>query len=124
MSAANPRYYKWYPTEKTDLGTMPFEGDWTQDDTITTLNVVSGMQINFFYGTDYETGEKGFGRTVSKKVGNRVRNVFVVGGLIFTPAYIEIDGQQVQVPVWFRYCGDGVCTVKLPNGEQPEPVEV
>lgn len=34
MSAANPRYYKWYPTEVTDLGSMPFEGDWTVNDRI------------------------------------------------------------------------------------------
>lgn len=124
MSASNPRYYKWYPTEETDLGIMPFEGDWTVDDRITALDVASGTQRIFFYGTDYETGEKGFGRTVSKKIGNRVRNVFCVGGLVFAPAYIEGGGQQVQVPVWFMYYGDGVCTVKLPNGEQPEPVEV
>lgn len=34
MSASNPRWYKWYPTEVTDLGTMPFEGDFTTDDRI------------------------------------------------------------------------------------------
>jgi len=34
MSAENPRWYKWYPTEETDLGTMPFEGDWTTDDRV------------------------------------------------------------------------------------------
>jgi len=34
---------------------------------------------------------------------------------------MEISG--VNYPVWFIYCGDGVCTVKLPNGEQPEPYE-
>ena len=83
MSAANPRYYKWYPTEETDLGTMPFEGDWTVNDKITTLDVASGVQRIFLYGTDYETGEKGFGRTVQKKIGNRLRSVFCVGGLIF-----------------------------------------
>lgn len=75
------------------------------------------------YGKDYETEEYGFGRIVTKKVGHRMIQVFCVGGLIFAPAYIEIDGQQVQVPVWFSYCGDGVCTVKVPEGEI-EPVEV
>ena len=34
MSASNPRYYKWYPTISCDLGTMPFEGDFTTDDKI------------------------------------------------------------------------------------------
>lgn len=29
MSTANPRWYKWYPTEETDLGEVPFEGDWS-----------------------------------------------------------------------------------------------
>ena len=29
-----PRYYKWYPTISCDLGTMPFEGDFTTDDKI------------------------------------------------------------------------------------------
>ena len=32
--------------------------------------------------------------------------------------------EEIQMPVWFIYHGDGVCAVKLPNGEQPEPVEV
>ena len=38
MSASNPRYYKWYPTEETDLGTMPFEGDFTTSDRIVQAN--------------------------------------------------------------------------------------
>lgn len=38
MSAANPRYYKYYPQEVIDLGTMPFEGDFTVDDRIVQAN--------------------------------------------------------------------------------------
>lgn len=34
MSAENPRYYKYYPQEEMDLGTMPFEGDFTASDRI------------------------------------------------------------------------------------------
>lgn len=68
MSAENPRYYKWYPTEVTDLGTMPFEGDFTTNDRIVQMNV-EGIQIVYFSNA---TGTE-FGRSVAKKVGNRIR---------------------------------------------------
>ena len=65
-----------------------------------------------------------FGRFVTKKVGNRVKTVWepgvTVGPVTMINPYTQ---EEVQAPVWFVYCGDGVCTVKLPNGEQPEPVE-
>lgn len=109
-----PRYYRWYPTVSCDLGTMPFEGDWTLSDRII-QTTADGLQVVFYpnaSGTE-------FGRTVSKKVGNRIRQVWEPGVTVYPT---EISG--VAYPVWFAYCGDGVCTVKLPAGEQPEPVEV
>ena len=116
MSAANPRYYKWYPTEETDLGTMPFEGDWTTDDRV--IMPTSTTQFIFFYNVT----QKNFGRWVTKMIAGRPRQVWEPG-VVVSPQYIEVDGQQVQLPVWFSSCGDGVCTVKLPNGEQPEPYD-
>lgn len=68
MSAANPRYYKWYPTEVTDLGTMPFEGDFTTADRIVQSNS-EGIQVVWYCnaaGTE-------FGRNVTMKVGNRLK---------------------------------------------------
>ena len=117
--SATPRYYKWYPTEACSLGTMPFEGDFTTNDRIVAQNA-EGIQI--IYCSNASGTE--FGRFVQKKVGNRVKTVWEPGVNIPEPHYVEVDGQQVQVPVWFMYYGDGVCAVKLPNGEQPEPVEV
>lgn len=113
MSAANPRYYKYYPQEVMDLGTMPFEGDFTTADRIVQTDA-SGMHIIY---TSNAAGTE-FGRTVTTKVGGRPRQVWQAG---VTISPMEIDG--VNYPVWFIYCGDGVCTVKLPNGEQPEPYE-
>lgn len=116
-----PRYYKYFPQETIDLGTMPFEGDWTPSDRIT-QPTVDGITKIYLYGKDVDTEEYGFGTMYTRKVGNRMRQVFKVGVTI-GPIYWEIDGQQVQAPVWFMYYGDGVCAVKLPNGEQPEPYE-
>ena len=117
-----PRYYKYFPQETIDLGTMPFEGDWTQSDRIQQPSVDGSAIIIYYYGKDVDTGEYGFGRNYTRKVGNRLKQVFQVGVTI-GPIYWEIDGQQVQAPVWFMYFGDGVCNVKLPAGEQPAPVE-
>ena len=108
-----PRYYKWYPTVSCDLGIMPFEGDWTINDCIVQTNV-DGMQNIFFYNAPTEE----FGRVVSKKVGNRIKQVWEPGVTVYP---MEISG--VAYPIWFMYYGDGVCTVKLPAGEQPEPYE-
>lgn len=108
-----PRYYKWYPTEPCDLGTMPFEGDWTTNDRIVQTDA-AGIQITYFCNTN----TKEFGRNVAKKVGKRIQQVWEPG---VTVAPVEISG--VTMPVWFMYYGDGVCTVKIPNGEI-EPVEV
>ena len=113
MSASNPRYYKWYPTEETDLGTMPFEGDFTTDDKITQMSLDGVMRIY----TSNASGTE-FGRYVQKKVGNRIKSVWEPGVTVG-----PITHEGIQMPVWFCYCGDGVCTVKLPNGEQPEPYE-
>jgi hypothetical protein len=119
MSAANPRYYKWYPTEETDLGTMPFEGDFTVNDRIVQMDATGMQKIYVSNATGTE-----FGRYVNKKVGNRIKQVWepgvTVGPVTMINPYTQ---EEVQAPVWFIYCGDGVCTVKLPNGEQPEPVE-
>lgn len=113
MSASNPRYYKYYPQEVIDLGTMPFEGDFTTNDRIVQMDS-SGMQIIYVCNA---TGTE-FGRNVPTKVGNRIRNVWTPGVTVGPVTY-----EGTPMPVWFIYCGDGVCTVKLPNGEQPEPVE-
>lgn len=117
--SATPRYYKWYPTEVTDLGTMPFEGDFTKDDRIMQMNS-DGIQIVYFSnaaGTE-------FGRLVSKRVNGRIRQVWEPGVTVGPVTIIDPTTQEeVQAPVWFSYCGDGVCVVKLPNGEQPEPYE-
>lgn len=79
----------------------------------------AGMQIIYVSNA---TGTE-FGRTVMKKVGNRMKPVWepgvTVGPVTMINPYTQ---EEVQAPVWFCYCGDGVCTVKLPNGEQPEPV--
>lgn len=116
MSVENPRWYKWYPTEETDLGTQPFEGDWTKDDMIYT-QTSADVYIYYYCHTDkYE-----FGRTVTKKVGQRTKHVWEPGVTI-TPVYKEVDGQQVQMPVWFKYCGVGVCCVKVPEGSVVEEV--
>lgn len=107
MSAENPRHFKWYPTEEIDLGTMPFEGDFTINDRIVKVDS-DGMNIYYFYNSS--TNE--FGRTVTTKVNGRIKNVWTPG---VTVAPVEIGG--VNYPVWFLYCGDGVCSVKLPAGE-------
>lgn len=59
MSAENPRFYKYYPQKIMDLGTMPFEGDWTANDKIV-QNDVAGLRIVYYYNTN--TNE--FGRIV------------------------------------------------------------
>lgn len=51
MSAENPRWYKWYPTEETDLGAMPFEGDFTVDDRIVAQDT-SGIARFFSYNSN------------------------------------------------------------------------
>lgn len=113
MSAANPRYYKYYPQEVIDLGTMPFEGDFTVDDRIVQASS-AGLQINYVSNA---SGTE-FGRFVQKKVGNRVKTVWEPGVTIGPVTY-----EGTPMPVWFCYCGDGVCAVKLPNGDQPEPYD-
>lgn len=119
MSAANPRYYKYYPQEVIDLGTMPFEGDFTVNDRIVTYNS-TGMTIIYICNA---SGTE-FGRMVMQKVGNRMKQVWQAGVTIGPVTVVNPTTQEeIQAPVWFIYCGDGVCTVKLPNGEQPEPVE-
>ena len=82
MSAANPRYYKWYPTEETDLGTMPFEGDFTTDDRIIQMDAY-GIQTTYLYN---QTSTE-FGRFVNKKVGNRVRQVWEPGVIVGPVTY-------------------------------------
>ena len=118
MSAENPRYYKWYPTVSADLGTMPFEGDWTKDDEIIQKES-NGLQTIYYYNSP----TKEFGRRVTKKVGNRMQQVWEPGVKVRPVTYVDPTTQEeIPMPVWFIYCGDGVCTVKVPEGEI-EPVE-
>ena len=116
MSAENPRYYKWYPTEETDLGTMPFEGDWTVNDRIAQMDSTGILTI-------YRSNAAGteFGRDVKQKVGNRVKSVWVPGVKVGPVTYVDPTTQEeIPMPVWFCYFGDGVCAVKVPNGEVEE----
>lgn len=56
----SPRYYKWFPTTSCDLGTMPFEGDWTVNDRI---GVVGSTNLVTFYSYNQNTNE--FGKYVT-----------------------------------------------------------
>ena len=107
-----PRWYRWYPDKEYDLGTMPFEGDYTLSDRIYQMRP-SGMWDPYVSNA---TGTE-FGRSVQKKVGKRMMTVWEPG---VSAVPMEISG--VTYPIWFMYYGDGVCTVKIPNG-QLEPVE-
>lgn len=118
MSAENPRYYKYIPQETIDLGTMPFEGDWSFNDQIVTVDSEQYQHV-YFYGKD-STNTYGFGRKVTKIVAGRPRTEFELG---VTLSATTITATGEPAPVWFCYCGDGVCVVKLPNGEEVEPVE-
>ena len=104
MSAENPRYFKWYPTEETDLGTMPFEGDFSVADRIIQYDSAGFMTIYI-----YNSNTNEFGRYVAKKVGPRIKNVWEPG---VTVAPLEVGG--VNYPVWIIYCGDGACALKVP----------
>lgn len=119
MSASNPRYYKYYPQEEIDLGTMPFDGDFTTNDRIVKYDS-AGLQTVYYCNASRTE----WGRTVAKKVGKRIQQVWEPGVTIGPVTYVDPTTQEeIPMPVWFIYCGDGVCTVKLPNGDQPEPVE-
>lgn len=119
MSASNPRYYKWYPTEETDLGTMPFEGDFTPNDRISQMNE-QGIQTIYYYNAN--TNE--FGRIVATRVGKRIQKVWTPGVKVGPVTYVDPTTQEeIQMPVWFEYHGDGLCVVKLPNGKTVEPYE-
>lgn len=118
MSAANPRYYKYYPQEVIDLGTMPFEGDFTTDDRIVQMDSAGLQKIYVSNASGTE-----FGQFVKVKVGGRIKTVWKPGVTVGPVTVIDPTTQEeFQAPVWFIYCGDGVCAVKLPNGDQPEPV--
>lgn len=58
--SSTPRYYKWIPQEDTDLGTMPFEGDFTVNDRITQM-ASSGAVVNIWH---YNPNTHEFGRNV------------------------------------------------------------
>ena len=98
---------------------MPFEGDFTKDDRIVQTNS-QGIQVVWMSnaaGTE-------FGRTVHKKVGHKIITVWEPGVEVGPVTVIDPTTQEeVQAPVWFIYCGDGLCVVKLPNSETVEPVE-
>lgn len=63
-----PRYYKWYPTVSCDLGTMPFEGDFTINDRIVQQDSTGIAKIYTCNATGTE-----FGRIVTIKVGKRTK---------------------------------------------------
>jgi hypothetical protein len=99
---------------------MPFEGDFTTDDKIVQKDSAG---LNIIYVSNASGTE--FGRFVQKKVGNRIRQVWEPGVTVGPVTYVDPTTQEeIPMPVWFMYYGDGVCIAKLPNGEQPEPVEV
>lgn len=104
MSAENPRYYKYYPQKVIDLGTMPFEGDFTTADRIVQKdsNGIAKIYVSNAAGTE-------FGRVVTKKVGNRMKQVWEPGVTIGPVTY-----EGTPMPVWIIYCGDGVCALKVP----------
>lgn len=114
MAISKPRYYKFFPQTEIDLGTMPFDGDFTTNDRISQPNADGTVTLYRSNGDGTE-----FGCMVTKKVGNRIRTVWEPGVTV-GPIYWEVDGQQVQAPVWFYYYGDGVCAVKLPEGSVVE----
>jgi hypothetical protein len=90
---------------------MPFEGDFTAGDRITQMTP-DGTGQNIWV---YNPNTHEFGRTIYKKVNGRLRQVWVPGVQVGAYEYAGIP-----VPVWFYYFGDGVCVVKLPEGEQLE----
>ena len=104
MSAENPRYFKWYPTEEIDLGTMPFEGDFTIYDRILAVDIAGFTRIYL-----YNSNTNEFGRWVAQKVGPRIKQVWQAG---VTVAPLEVGG--VNQPIWISYCGDGACALKVP----------
>lgn len=58
------------------------------------------------------------------KVGGRIKTVWKPGVTVRPVIYVDPTTQEeIPMPVWFRYCGDGLCVVKLPEGETVEPVE-
>lgn len=59
------------------------------------------------------------------KVGKRIKQVWQAGVKIGPHTITNPeDPTDVRVcPVWFGYAGDGLCVVKLPEGETVEPVE-
>ena len=109
-----PRYYKWVPSVSVDLGTMPFEGDWTINDRIQQSN---GTTFTYWF---YNQNTNEFGRNVQVKVNGRVRTQFQPGVVIY-PMTLSATGEPI--PVWFSYYGDGVSTVKLPEGSVVEEYE-
>jgi hypothetical protein len=123
MSASNPRWYKWYPTEETDLGEVPFEGDWSSEDRIYQVGgqTESGDILwNIYYK---HAAQLQWGRNVTTKVGGRIKNVWTPGVKCWPTTVVDASGEEVPAPVWIMYCGDGLCLVKLPEGEQVEPYE-
>lgn len=107
-----PRYYKWFPDKEYDLGVYPFEGDWTPNDRIQVFNT-EGMALFYFPSTSGE-----WGRNVTKKVNGRTRTVFEPGVTVAPVTVVNPNDPEDThpAPVWFIYYGDGVCTVKIPNG--------
>lgn len=115
------RWYRYYPQEEIDLGTMPFEGDWTADDRIVQVDGWTGTMKSWYYSPN----NNAFGRTVSVKINGRIRQQWQSGVKIAPKTITNPDDpEDVRVcPVWFGYAGDGLCVVKLPEGETIEPVE-
>lgn len=125
MSENNPKYWKFYPTEAWTWTTDDeiFDGDYTRsmNDRIILTSAVDQTQT--VYTRNANTLH--WGRIVIKKVGGRPKQVWEDGISIAPGTFIDGEHQGEPVPVWLSLEGyiDGVVLVKLPNGEQPEPVE-
>lgn len=98
MSVANPRFYKFTPSEDMDLGNNPVRGDFTVDDRIMQQNS-DGIFKQWICKNDLS----GWGRTVLKKVNGRTKQVWE-DGVQLTAGYVA----------YYQYCGDGVAVLNFP----------
>lgn len=122
MSAENPRYYKFYPPTETTT----YEGT-LQDLIVGDYTVHSNDRIivpdeSGIYTTYFQHATTGvIGRTVTTKVGGRIRQVWTPG-IIFKPIIYQETGEIA--PWWLSLCNDphGVVCLKIPDVEEVEEV--
>lgn len=126
MSENAPKYWKFYPTESWTWTTddQIFEGDYisSMNDRIIIISAVDYTQTVFFRKSD----TLHWGRYVTKVIAGRPRQVWEDGISIAPGTFVDGEHAGEPVPVWLSLEGyiNGIVLVKLPNGEQPEPVEV